>query len=103
MDAYIKELTSVLIAVVDSDSSAKDAYVQSDSEVSRKEGSVWTVLFEHLLSLQENTLGSATVGLLGLVDHEGVVLQVVEDNELSDSVVLKSGFDYALLEIAEKS
>jgi hypothetical protein len=60
-------------------------------------------LLEHLLSLQENTLRCATVGLLGLVDHEGVVLQVVEDNELSDSVVLKSGFDYALLEIAEKS
>ena len=40
MDAYIEELSGVLITVVDSDCSAEDANVQSYSEVSREEGSV---------------------------------------------------------------
>jgi hypothetical protein len=100
---YSEELTSVLVSIVYSDTSAVDAHIETDSEVSWEEWLSRTILFQNHLSLQENTLWGATVGLFWLVDHDGVILQVVQDDQLSDSVVFKSALDDALLEVAQKS
>jgi hypothetical protein len=63
----------------------------------------YLILLQHHLSLEEDALGSATVDFLGFIDGDGVVFEVVEDDDLADAVVLKSAFDNALLEITEKS
>ena len=65
-----KELSCVLITVVDADASAENANVQTNSEVPRKHGEARTVLLEDHLSLEEDSLRSATVDLAGLTDHD---------------------------------
>jgi hypothetical protein len=92
-----------LITVVDSDSAAKDAYVKANSEVSGQQWGAGTVLLQHHLTLEENSLGCATVDLLGLTDHDCMIFQVVEHNQLPDSVILQPALHDALLEITEKS
>ena len=96
---YLEELASVLVAVVDPDGAAEEADVCADAEIIREHGQASAVLLEDHLSLEEDALRGAAVGLLGLADHDGVVLEVVEDDELPDFVVLKTALDNALLEV----
>ena len=88
--AYLEELSGVLIAVIDADATAENANVKANSEVTRKHGKARAVLLQDHLSLKEDTLRSATVDLSGLTDHDRVVLQVVQDDQLADAVVLKT-------------
>lgn len=55
------------------------------------------------MALQESTLGDASVDLLGLGDHNRLVLQVVEDGDLSDASVLEAALNDVLLEVALES
>lgn len=64
-----KELSRVLIAVVDTDASAENSNVKSNSEVPWEHWEARTVLLKDHLSLEEDTLRSATVDLAGLTDH----------------------------------
>lgn len=87
MVTYLEEFSSILIAISNSDASAVDADIEANSEVGRLEGRVRAILFQNHLSLQESSLGSTTVSLLRLDDHNGVILQVVQNDKFSDSVV----------------
>lgn len=66
----MKELSGVLIAVIDTNAAAKNANIEANSEITWKHGKSRTVLLEDHLSLQENTLRGATVDLLGLTNHD---------------------------------
>jgi hypothetical protein len=65
-----KKLSCVLITVVDADASTKNSNVQTNSEVPWKHWEARTVLLEDHLSLEEDSLRSATVDLAGLTDHD---------------------------------
>ena len=60
-------------------------------------------MLQHHLALEEDTLRSAAVDLLGLADHNGVIFEVVENDQLADLVVLKTALNDALLEVAVES
>lgn len=49
------------------------------------------------MSSEEGSLRNSTVLLLGLNEHDGFVLQVVINDQFSDSVVLKSALHDVLL------
>ena len=60
------------------------------------------MLQDHL-SLEEDTLRSAAVLLSGLTDHDRVILQVVQDDQLANAVVLEAALNDAFLEVTIKS
>ena len=66
---YFKELSCVIVAVVDTDAATKNADIKANSEISWKHWETRAVLLKDHLSLKENSLRSATVDLLGLTDH----------------------------------
>ena len=100
---YSEELSSVLIAIVNSNGSSTNAYVEANSEFIWAQRQSGAILLEDDLSLEESALGSSTVDLLGLSDHNRSVFEEVVNYEFSESVVFKSAFDHAFLEIAQKS
>lgn len=68
LSKVIEELTSVIIAVGDSDGAAVNVDVETNSEVLWHEG-VHTITLQDHLSLEEGTLRKAGVSLLGLDHH----------------------------------
>jgi hypothetical protein len=66
---YFKELSCVIVAVVDTDAATKDADIEANSEISWKHWEARAVLLKDHLSLKENTLWSTAVYLLWLTDH----------------------------------
>jgi len=95
----LKELSSVLVSISDTDATAMDANVEADTEVLRHE---WahTVTLEDHLALKEGTLWHTGVLDLWFNDHDGLVLEEIVDEHLVDSVVFKSAFDNAFFEVA---
>lgn len=89
-----------MIAVVNSNGSSADADIEANSEFIWAQRQSRAVLLEDDLSLEESTLRSSTVDLLWLSDHNRPVFEEVVNYEFSESVVFKSAFDYAFLEIA---
>lgn len=67
---YNVEVTGKLIAIVNTELAAVDTDVQANTEVIGIEGPVGPVLLECHLALEEGALGSATVDLLGLSNHD---------------------------------
>jgi len=65
---YIKELSCVLISVIDTDCTSMDANIKTNTEVLRHE---WahTITFKDHLALKECTLRNTRVHLLGLNNH----------------------------------
>lgn len=100
---YIKEFASVLINVIDTDAAPKNANVEANAEVGRKHGETRAVLLEDHLALEENALRSTAVGLARLTDHNGVVLQMIQNDQLADTVVLEAALNDAFLEVTIKS
>ena len=90
-----------MITVVDADLPSVNASVASDREI------IWhisvTVVLENNLAFQESSLWDARVDLLGLSDHDRLVLKIVEDGDLSDAEVLKAAFHNVLFEEAVES
>ncbi len=60
-------------------------------------------MLNHTLALKESTLCDTSVDLLRLSDHNRLIFHVVEDGELSDAMVLKSGLTDMLLEVTVES
>jgi len=100
---YLEEFASVLIDIIDTDAAAKDADVKANAEIGGKHGKARAVLLEDHLALEENTLGSSTIGLAGLADHNGVILQMVQNDQLANAVVLEAALNDALLKVTIKS
>ena len=100
---YVEELSSIGIAVIHSNASAANSNIKSNSEISWLKWHLTSVLLDNHLSLEESTLWSSTVRHLWFSNHNASILEVIEDNELANSVVLKSALDNGLLEIAEES
>ena len=100
---YIKELSSVFITVTDSNASSINSDIQAYSEIS---GSYWqarAILLQDHLSFQKYALWSTTVHFFWFINHNSVVFEVVENDDLPNSKVFKSAFDDAFFEIAVKS
>ena len=100
---YIEEFSSVLVTISYPDSSSVHADIKANSEVLGQERLLGAVPPNHHLPLEEDSLRSATVDLFGLVDHDGVVLEIVVEGQFADAVVFQFAFHHALLEITEKS
>ena len=90
LNTYLEELTSVLVAVVNANGASAETEVKADSEISWLKWHLGSVLLDHHLSLQEDTLRSTRIGLLWLNELNGPVLEVVEDDELANAIVLES-------------
>jgi hypothetical protein len=71
---YHHELSGVLIGIVDAEDTPIDSDVKANAEVGGHEGLLRAVTLEDHVSLQEGSLGNTTVRLLGLSDHDGLIL-----------------------------
>ena len=103
VSTYLKEFSGVLVSIIDTNASSKDSDIESNAEISWKHGQAWSVLLEDHLALQEDALRCTAVNLARLTYHDRVVFEVVENNELANSEVLKATLDNAFLEVARKS
>ena len=100
-ETYSIEFASVVITVVDADLAAIDASVAADREVVWHEGAA--VGLQDNLALEEGTLRSTRVGLLGLSHHDRLVFQVVEDCHFPDLEIFKTTLDDVLFEVTVES
>ena len=98
VESYLVVAASVVITVVDANLSTVNSGVSTNAEIVGDEGRA--VGLKDDMALQEGTLGDTRVDLLGLSDHDRLVLQVVEDGDLSDTSVLETALDNVLLEVA---
>ena len=96
---YREELACVLITVTDANGAAVDENVLTHAEVLGHEGSE-AVSSQNHLPVEESSLGKAGVHLLGLLNHDALVLEVVVDQQLMDAEVLETALDNRLLEVA---
>jgi len=90
LSTYLEEFACVLIDVIDANAASEDANVKADAEVGGEHGEAGAVLLEDHLALEEDALGGAAVHLARLADHDRVILQVVQDDQLADAVVLET-------------
>jgi len=98
-----KELTSVLITVIQFDLFAENHNFLSNAEIKRHHSKSTAVLPEELTSLQEIPLWHTTVSFFGLNNHHCVVLKVIHNDQLSKTVVFKSAFNNCLFKVSEES
>ena len=98
VESYLVVAASVVITVVDADLTTVNSGISTNAEIVRDEGRA--VGLKDDMALQEGTLRDTRVDLLGLSDHDRLVLQVVEDSDLSDTRVLESALNDVLLEVA---
>jgi len=92
------ETACIVICVVDADLTAINASVGTDGEVIWHERSA--VCLENDVAFKEGTLRNSRINLFWLSDHNRLVLKVIEDSNLSDSVVFKAALNNMLLEVA---
>ena len=92
---------SVVITVINADLTAIDASVSAEAEVVWHERIAIGLVDD--VALEEGTLRGSRVGLLGLSDHDGLVLEVVIDGDLSDAEVLQATLDDVLFEVTVES
>ena len=90
-------MAGVIVAVVDSEGASANGNVCSDEEIVWHEGAA--VSLQNNLALQEGALRNASVDLLGLSEHDGLVLQVVENGDETDASIFKTALDDALLKV----
>lgn len=95
------EFASVLVTVIDADLTTVDSSVAADREVIWHE---WLAIgLQDDVSLEECALRCTTVDLLRLSDHDGLVLEVIEDGDFPDAIVLQAALDNMLFEVTEES
>jgi len=99
----IKEFSTVLIAIINSNGSSADSNVKTNSEVLWLERHIWAILLDDHLSLQEGSLWGTTIDLLWLRDQDRSVLKEVVYDEFPNSVVFKPRLYHRFFEISEKS
>jgi hypothetical protein len=95
----LEELASVSIAVVDADRTAAQAQVETDLEIRRLKRHLRAILLDDHLTLEEDALEAAGVGLLRLDELDRAILKVVEDDQLTDAVVLQARLNNGFLEV----
>lgn len=99
---YSEEISSVGIAVINADLSAKNANVKTNAEVIRHEGAHSVTLEDHL-TLEESSLRDARILLFGLGDHNWLILQEIVDVEKVNSEVFETALNYTFFEVAEEA
>lgn len=92
---------SVVITVINADLTAIDASVSAEAEVVWHERIAIGLVDD--VALEEGTLRGSRVGLLGLSDHDRLILKVVVNRQLSIATILKSALDNVLFEVALES
>lgn len=92
------ETASVVITVGDADLATIDSSVSADTEVIGHERSA--IRLQNAVTLEESTLRHARVDLLGLSDHDRLVLKEVEDSHLPYAMVLETALYDMLFEVA---
>ena len=100
---YFVETASIVVASKDSDNAAINGNIDANAEVFWHEWGTRTVLFENHLSLEESALWNSSINLLWLCDLDGLVLQVIKDNNFPNSVIFEAGLDNALLKVTVES
>ena len=100
---YCKEFSGILITVVNSNSSAADSNIESNSEIFWLEWHIRTILLDDHLSFKESTLRCTRIDLLWFCNEDGSVFKEVVNYHIFDSVIFKSTFDNAFFEITVKS
>jgi len=97
---FLIKFSGVIIAVIEVDRSAVNVGYFSDSQVvcSQK----FTILSDILFSLQKFTLRNARIFFLLLIDRDRIILKIKQDLDLSISLILTIGLNYAFLEISIK-
>jgi len=79
-----------------------DADVETDTEVLGKERA-HSITFKYHLSLKEVTLWDTRVNLLGLDDHDWLILKVVVNEDRVNSEIFKTAFNDWFFEVAEEA
>lgn len=103
LSAFHEELSRVLITVVNAELTSIDADVATNGEVLRHEGLLGSVTLENHVSLKESALRNSTIGLLGLGDHDRLILKIVENGRFADSEVFEAALNNALFGVGVKS
>lgn len=67
---YIKKLSSIFVAIINSNWSSANSNIKSHSEISWFERHLWAILLDDHLSLEEGSLWSSTINLLWLGNHD---------------------------------
>ena len=100
---YSKELSSIVVTVVNAHNSTENRDVGANAEVLGQEWLLRAVLLDDHLALEEGALWLSGVLNLWLSDHDRLVFEVVEDGHFANPVVLEATFDNALLEVGVES
>lgn len=100
---YLEELASVLITIVETDLAAENANINSNTEILWHEWRTRAILLKNNLTLKESTLWNTRVNLFWLSDHDGLILKEIEDNDFSDSVILKTRLNNVLFKVTVES
>lgn len=98
-----EESLGEVVAVNYSENSRVDVEVDGDVEVLPHVVLALVFGVGQFVALQEHTLGHARILSLHLLDHDGVVIQVIVQGALADAIVLVGVFHHGFLEEAEKS
>lgn len=100
---YHEELSRVIITVINAELTSIDADVTTNGEVLWHEGLLGSVTLENHVSLKESALRNSTIGLLGLGDHDRLILKIVENGRFADSEVFEAALNNALFGVGVKS
>jgi len=103
LSAFHEELSRVIITIVNAELTSIDADVAAYGEILRHERLLGSVTLENHMSLKESALRNSTVGLLGLGDHDRLILKIVENGGFADSEVFEAAFNNALFGVGVKS
>lgn len=95
------ELVSIIISRVEAEFSGIDLDISLQREVLWHHwAAIWLEIYQ---ALEEGTLRNTRVYLLGLGDHDRLVLQVVEDGDKSHSGILEAALNDVLFEVTVES
>ena len=100
-NTYLEELVSIIISGEEAEFSGIDLDISLQREVLWHHwAAIWLEIYQ---ALEEGTLRNTRVYLLGLGDHDRLVLQVVEDGDMSHSGILEAALNDVLFEVTVES
>ncbi len=100
---YIIELSSILITIGKMNVFSKNDDISTNNEIFRNDKSATPICSKDFLSFQKSSLRDATILKFRFCDGNRIILQVIEDDDLSNSIIFKCRFYYRFFEIAIKS
>jgi hypothetical protein len=93
---YVEKFSSIIIASGQANLTSINSDLISNSEIFGHERISSVVFVEDSVSLEESSLGDSTILLFWLNKHDRLVFKVIVDDQVSNSVVLKSALNNVL-------